>query len=53
MKEYRGCKIFRDAFKQVRFYDMAQKEQEPGMDYEFADSFKDAKKRIDRIIGGC
>lgn len=52
MQEYRGYKIFRDAFKQIRFYDIVRKEQDPGMDYEFADSFKDAKQQIDRIIKG-
>ena len=52
MTEYRGCKIFRDAFRQVRFYNLAEKEQDASIDFEFADSFKDAKNRIDRIIKG-
>lgn len=51
MKDYKGHKIFKDSFKQVRYYNISQKEGNPGLDYEFASSVKDAKKRIDKLTG--
>lgn len=48
--EYKGYKIFKDAFKQIRFYSLVEKENDPGLDYEFADSVKDAKKKINSLI---
>ena len=48
--EYKGYKIFKDAYKQIRYYSIKAKEEDPGMDYEFANSLKDAKKRIDKLV---
>ena len=48
-KDYKGYKIFKDGFKQIRFYSIAEKEQTPWIDYEFTSSVKEAKKRIDEL----
>jgi hypothetical protein len=46
---YKGYKIFKDSFKQIRYYSIVEKEQTPWIDYEFAGSVKEAKKRIDEL----
>jgi len=46
---YKGYKIFKDSFKQVRYYSITEKKENPHIDYEFAGSVKEAKKRIDEL----
>lgn len=44
---YKGHKIFKDAFNQIRFYSIRAKELDNSIDYNFADSISEAKARID------